>query len=62
MDQAGPEALWEDGRVWLESLAVNPLVCLFGNPCGSPVCRSQLVCRRLREVQAGFTGRCLHCS
>lgn len=27
-DQAGPEALWEDGRVWLESLAVNPLVYL----------------------------------
>ena len=28
------DLMWEDERVWLESLALNPLVCLFDNQIG----------------------------
>lgn len=37
------DSMWGDETVWLESLALNPLVCLFDNPYGKPVCKSQLV-------------------
>lgn len=39
------DLLWEDERVQLESLALNPLVYLLDNPHGKPVYKSQQVFR-----------------
>lgn len=46
------DLVWEDGRVWLEPLVIILMESLFGEVSWSA---------GGSEVQAGVTGRCLHC-
>lgn len=46
--------MWEGERVWLESLVPNTFVCLFDNPYGKPVCKSQPVFREDQNFNLAF--------